>query len=124
MNDSDFSVPDDFPRSETPGMVAGAHPKLLLTKFQGRFYAPGCTPPEIHRRWTICEDLAQQFSQKSLETKAGKRAHMAEKDILDQYCLRAQKTGWGTDAEMRWVFRRAAAILGWPVPDSALVDAS
>lgn len=44
---------------------------------------------------------------------------MSEEEILDQYCVRVLKTGWGSDDEMKWVIRRAAAILGWPVPASA-----
>lgn len=45
---------------------------------------------------------------------------MSEEAILDQYCVRAMKTGWGSDDEMRWVIRRAATILNWPVPSSAV----
>jgi hypothetical protein len=77
-------VPADFPRPDHLGAVAGAQPKLLLTGYQGRFYAPGCTPPKVWQRWDICEDLAQQLYRKSLESKAGKRAHMSETAILEQ----------------------------------------
>jgi len=47
---------------------------------------------------------------------------MSEEAILDQYCVRAMTTGWGSDDEMRWVIRRAAAILSWPAPASAAQD--
>lgn len=122
MENEDFSIPDDFPRPVHSGAVGGFQDKLLLAKFDGKFYAPGCTPREIFERWDICEDLAQQFAQKSLESKAGKRADLMEVEILDQYCVRAMKMSWGSHAEMKWVFRRVAAILAWPVPPSALAE--
>jgi hypothetical protein len=115
----DYSVPDDFPRPKLHSSVAGYQAKLPLVASGGRFYLPGSTPRELHSRWDICEDMAQQFVVKSRECKSGKRAHMSEEEILDQYCVRVLKTGWGSDDEMKWVIRRAAAILGWPIPASA-----
>ncbi len=50
--------PADFPRHVHLGAVPGAQPKLLMTQYLGRFYVPGCTPPELLERWSICEDLA------------------------------------------------------------------
>jgi len=91
----------------------------LLTSFRGRFYSPGCAPPEIWERWDACEDLAQQLREKSLESKAGKRSHMSGPAILAQYLQRQLQTGWRSDAEMRWVIRRTAGLLQWPVPASA-----
>ncbi|RJG05350.1 hypothetical protein D3870_04335 [Noviherbaspirillum cavernae] len=94
-------------------------PKLLATKYNGRFYSPGCSPPELFERWDICEDLANQLATKSLESKAGKRAHMTEAQILDQYLPRLIETKWTSEPEARWVIRRTAEIIGWPVPASA-----
>lgn len=74
----------------------------------------------LWERWDYCESLAQQFCRKSLDNKAGKRAHMSEVAILDQYLARLLKTGWGSDAEIRWVIRRAADLAHWPTPDSVL----
>lgn len=119
MLSPNYSVPDDFPRPCIHSSVAGYQAKLPLVSFGGRFYLPGGTPRELYVRWDICEDLAQQFAVKSKECKMGKRRHMSEEAILDQYCLRVMKTRWGSDDEMKWVIRRAAAILGWPVPASA-----
>ena len=119
-NDSKFEeVPIDFPRPLHHGAVSGAHPKLLMTSYNGRFYLPGCTPPELYRRWDACEDLARQLAEKSLESKAGKRSHMSPIEILDQYLPRLIATKWHSEAEMRWVIRRAAAMLDWPVPHAA-----
>lgn len=112
-------VPVDFPSPMHHGAVAGAHPKLLMTSYQGRFYSPGCSPPELFQRWSTCEDLARQLAEKSLESKAGKRSHMSEVAILDQYLPRLIATRWTSELEARWVIRRVAAMLEWAVPDAA-----
>lgn len=112
-------VPADFPRPAHAGAIGGAQPKLLATEYKGQFYSPGCTPPELYARWDTCEDLARQLSAKSLESKAGKRAHMSEIDILDQYLPRLIAQKWTSEAEARWVLRRTAAMLRWPVPAAA-----
>ena len=119
----DYSkIPSDFPRPEVGGAVSGFQPKLLLTSYQGQFYAPGCTPPELYARWDRCEDLAQQMAAKALESKRGKRAGMSELDILDQYLPRLIATKWTSEAEARFIIRRAAQILGWPTPAAAQPD--
>jgi hypothetical protein len=112
-------VPADFPRPVHRGAVPGVQPKLLMTQYKGRFYVPGCTPPEIFERWDACEDLAKQLAAKSVESQAGKRRHMSEVEILDQYLPRLIATRWTTEEEARWIIRRAAALLGWPVPPAA-----
>ncbi len=112
-------VPADFPRPVHLGAVSGAQPKLLTAEYKGRFYGPGCTPPEIFARWDMCEDLARQMSAKSLESKAGKRSHMSELEILDQYLPRLIATRWTSEPEARWVIRRIAEMLDWPVPPAA-----
>lgn len=112
-------IPADFPRPVHLGAVPGAQPKLLVTKYQGRFYAPGCTPPELLERWNICGDIAQQLVVKSRESKEGKRSRMTEVQILDQYLPRLIETKWTAEAEARWVMRRVADLLHWPIPASA-----
>ena len=47
---------------------------------------------------------------------------MTEVEILEQYRVRSMSANWGSAAEMRWVSRRTAAILGWPVAPSAGLD--
>jgi hypothetical protein len=116
----DYSkVPADFPLPEFHGAVSGFQPKLLLVNYEGKFYTPGCTPPELYARWDRCEDLARQLAQKSLESKKSKRAHMSELEILDQYLPRLIATKWTSEAEARFIIRRAAQILGWPTPIAA-----
>jgi hypothetical protein len=113
-------VPLDFPRPVPVGAVAGVMPKSLLVDYGGKLYAPGCTPPELFERWDICEDLAQQLSSKSIEAKTGARAYMAEADILAEFLEQLLETDWGSNAEMKWVICRTAALLRWPAPDAAL----
>lgn len=118
--EDDFArVPADFPRPAHHGAVPGVQPKLLMTQYKGRFYSPGCTPPELWERWDVCEDLAKQLSEKSIESKAGKRSQMSEIEILDQYLPRLIATKWTSEQEARWVIRRVAVMLGWPVPQAA-----
>lgn len=116
----DFTqVPVDFPRYKISGAVSGCQPKLLLKQYKGRFYAVGCTPPELYRRWYRCEELAKQLAAKSLESKRGKRSHMSELGILEQYLPRLISTGWTSESEARFIIRRAAELLNWPAPLAA-----
>lgn len=124
MDDQEFNVPDDFPQSQTIGAVGGFQNKVLLVAQAGKFYSPGCTPAELYARWDVCEDLAQQFSRKCVETKSGKRAQMTEVEILEQYYFRSLKMNWGSPDEMKWVFRRTASLIGWPVPPCTLTARS
>lgn len=118
------NIPPDFPTGVVVASISGAHPKVVTVKFDGKYYAPGCSPSERYARWQICEDLAHQFVAKCRKTKVGKRADMAEVEILAQYLKRLLKMGWGTASEMKWVIRRAASLLCWPVPDLARENAS
>lgn len=114
------TVPADFPHPVHLGSLPGAQPKFLMTKYRGRFYSPGSSPPELFEAWRICEDLATQLAQKSLDSKNGKRADMSELAILEQYLTRLIETKWTTVPEARWTIRRVAALLGWPTPASSL----
>lgn len=120
QNDKSYAesadVPEDFPRPEVAGGVGGTQPKLLLVQHKGRFYAPGCTPPELYARWKHCEDLAHQLAAKAVESRKGKRSHMTEVQILEQYLPRLVATRWTSEAEARFIIRRVAQILGWPAP--------
>jgi hypothetical protein len=61
-------VPADFPIVAAHSSLAGAQPKLALVEFGGRYYQPGASPPEVLNRWEVCEDLARQLAERSLET--------------------------------------------------------
>jgi hypothetical protein len=112
----DYSlIPPDFPRVIHHGSVPGTQMKLLLVQFEGNYYTPGDTPPERFKRWENCEDIAQQFCPISLNSKAGKRSHMTEEAIIDQYLERIIPMGWMSLEEAYWTMRRTTQLLGWPV---------
>jgi hypothetical protein len=119
---NDFRVPDDFPRPKHLGAVPGAQTKFLAVEFDGRYYSPGCSPPELHERWQNCMHLVPQLVTSCIETKAGKRKGMAEVDILEQYLVRLVEAKWVSDDEARWVIREAAKLLYWPTPEAARGD--
>lgn len=119
---NDFQVPDDFPRPQHLGAVPGAQEKYLAVEYQGRYYSPGCTPPELHELWQHCMHLVPQFVSSCIETKAGKRKDMSEADILDQYLTRLIESGWVSADEARWVIRETAKLLGWPMSAAAHGD--
>lgn len=125
MNENDdveFSkVPADFPRPTALGALPGAQPKFLVTNYKGKFYPPGCTPPELYERWCICNKFVKEISSKALESRAGRHSHMNEVEILDHYLLRLVKTLWTSEAEARWIILRVAEKLSWPLPPSALI---
>lgn len=113
------AVPDDFPIPKIVGSVTGAQPKLLLTLKNGLYYNSGSTPTDITERWNYCEDLVRQLVRASKKSKAGKRAHMPEEEILDQYLERLITAGWTSVDEAKWIIRRCASSLGWSFPCSA-----
>lgn len=117
-----FAVPDSFPRPSPISTLPGAATKFVAEEFEGKFYPAGGTPPQLHAHWLFCEDLAQQFKGACLKTKAGKRAQMSEVEILDQYLVRLLETDWGTPAQMRWVIKRTATLLGWYAPPNCFSE--
>jgi hypothetical protein len=117
MTTNKLEVPDDFPHPEMASAIAGFQNKLALIEYDGKFYMPGGTPPERHHSWLQCEDRAALLAEKCLKNQSGKYAHLQRIDILDQYCVRMLATLEGfSPAEIRWIVKRTAAILGWPEP--------
>ncbi|MES2103921.1 MAG: hypothetical protein V4634_07865 [Pseudomonadota bacterium] len=113
-------VPVDFPSpAPDPASIGGFQAKLLMVEYQGQYYPQGASPHDRWVRWDACEDLVQQLKQKCIESKAGKRAHMAETEILGQYYDRLLATRWTSPAEARWIVRRIGHLLSWNVPASA-----
>lgn len=113
-----LAIPPDFPRPNSVAAIGGAGPKLLLSMEDGRYYSKDSTPSAMRERWLKCEDLAIQFAGASRKTKAEKRSHMSQQDILDQYFNRLIIAGWTSNDEAKWIIRRCADILGWPAPGS------
>lgn len=117
---NDYTIPDDFPRRpRNLGAVPGAQDKFLAVEYQGRYYPPGCTPPELHERWRYSMSLVEQFVPACIETKKGKRKDMPEVEILDQYLTRLIDAEWVSNAEASWVIRETAKLLDWPTPEAA-----
>jgi uncharacterized protein (DUF2252 family) len=54
-------LPVDFPRTSSQGAISGAQPKLLLRKV-GDTYQAGPTDDEVHERYLVCDDLAEQLA--------------------------------------------------------------
>jgi hypothetical protein len=108
-------VPLDFPRRDHLGALPGAQPKLLAVLCEGKFYTPGSTPPELRARWEFCADFADQLAVHAYISKAGKRSHMCEQDILQHYLDRLNLVEKITAAEARWIIFQVASILKWPV---------
>lgn len=113
----DQPVPADFPRPVYVGALPGTQPKFAAVLHDGKFYLPGCTPPEILERWLNCCNLTQQLVFKAHESKAGKRSHMSEQAILQDYLERLIKTGWTSEEEAKWVISKVASKLEWPTLD-------
>jgi hypothetical protein len=40
-------LPADFQSPVHLGALPGAQPKLLMVMYEGRYYSPGCRPPEV-----------------------------------------------------------------------------
>lgn len=113
-------VPTDYPYRLAYGAVSGCHPKLLLTSSSdGRFYSPGNAPDERWHDWHYSVTLASAMVDKCLESKAGKRSHLSEAEIIRQYYERAVAAGgrYGTEDQLKWTFTKVAKALAWPLPE-------
>ena len=114
-------VPADYPYQPVRGAVSGYQPKLLLTSSaNGKFYSRGNAPHERWHDWSYSIALASAMVQKCLDSRAGKRAHMTEEEIILQYYLRALKSNgrYGTEEQLKWTFTRVAIALAWPLPEA------
>lgn len=112
-------VPDDYPLYQVRGAVSGYQPKLLLRRSSdGKLHTPGNAPDERWHDWQYSLSLAAAMVGKCLESKAGKRAHMTEEEIILQYYRRALASGgrYGTEDQLRWTFTKVAKTLAWPLP--------
>lgn len=119
-------VPADYPYHPMHGAVSGYQPKLLLTSSaNGKFYSPGNAPHERWHDWKYSTSLVSAMTQKCLESKAGKRAHISEAEIILQYYQRAVKANgrYGTEEQLKWTFTKVARDLGWPLPEACQLTA-
>jgi len=116
-----MTVPEDFPREHRLASLADAHTAwaLRLGAATGK-HLDGRTEPEIEARYDVCADLLTQLVEKCRINRATKYAALTEPQILERLLGQLLATGWGSAAEMQWVIRRAAATLGWTVPENAV----
>ncbi|MEV4780123.1 hypothetical protein [Burkholderia sp. LMU1-1-1.1] len=109
-----MTIPDDFPRGAPVASLPGVQPKLAVIRdSQSGLYVEMRDSMESAAQYVICEDLAEQLSDKCRRNRASKYAHLSEREILEQLRNRLLKSGWGTTAEMEWTIRRTAEKLGW-----------
>jgi hypothetical protein len=120
-------VPDDYPYRSAKGAVSGYQPKLLLTSSpDGKYYSPGNAQHERWYDWHYSTTLAAAMVEKCLESKAGKRAHMSETEIISQYYERAvaARGRYGTEDQLKWTFTKVAEALAWPLPEACRLAVS
>lgn len=120
-------VPTHYPYRLAHGAVSGYQPKLLLTLgSDGKFYSPGNTPDERWHDWRYSITLVSAMVNKCLESKAGKRSHLSEIEIITQYYERARAAGgrYGTEDQLKWTFTKVAEALAWPLPQACHLTGS
>ncbi|MDN4056478.1 hypothetical protein QPK32_25805 [Massilia sp. YIM B02763] len=115
-----LEVPSDFPRPGLLGAIPGSQPKFIATQYKDKFYPPGCTPPEQYERWKSCEEIVQEFAYELKRDKADNLLLRSEIETLDKY-LKIFSSSWLSENEAKWVIRRIALLLSWPVPTSASI---
>lgn len=108
-------VPADFPISEAPSALSGAHPKMSLIEEDGKFYALGTSPSEVATAYDVCEDVVKQmipYCDRKLGSFNGDR-----KAILKAALQGLIHKNWCTVEQCGWIIREVAKRLGWPLLD-------
>jgi hypothetical protein len=75
-------------------------------------------PFERWLEWIYSELLVEHFAELCPKEKGGAHARLSEEDIIAQCYARTVSADmhYGTEKQLRWVFRRVANLLGWPCP--------
>lgn len=110
-------VPEDFLRLIKDEVLCGAKSPTRRVQYNDEYFVRGCSPPEIYRRWDRCEDLAYKYVLKAFRMKQRKCSNQSEAEILENIFARLCRGRHGTTDEMKWVMRRMAGLLKWPVPN-------
>jgi hypothetical protein len=115
-----MSIPADFPREPVIAGLSGAQPKLSVRVdvVSGK-YVNCPIEQDVQERYEVCADLVTQLVAKCHANRDSKYVHLSEAQILERLLAQLLTTDWGKAAEMRWVIRRAASDLGWPIPADA-----
>jgi hypothetical protein len=112
------AVPPSFPRPKLE--VTGLQPLFSTVAYNRTYYPPGCTPPEIYERWTTFEEIALALSRTVALDKRAKHSAAQRTKVLAVLLQRLLRADVGSIEEMRWVGRRAARLLGFEAPETAL----
>lgn len=112
-------IPIDFPRPVHMGALPGGQPKVLAVMYEGKFYIPGCTPPEMSERVNLCNDLISRILTRIKEIQDASPTDASRKEILSDYMTRLNSARWTSQSEARWIIRKVAVHLGWPAPSEA-----
>lgn len=105
---SAVQVPADFPSSRSYGAVAGAQPKLLVTKVGDEYVAPLGDESLTRQRYLMCEDLLQQLTAYR-ERKASENPDWPTETLSTKIdtAVRQKAPAWGlSPAEVSWLLRR------------------
>jgi hypothetical protein len=117
----DYSdIPHDFPQpvplKVSPHGPMGVH----ISMYERKCYNAGGSPPEIWELWQVCAELVEYFKKTCLDEKALHSPLLEPAEIIDFYFSSTlNDLGWGTEAEVKWIFRHVADELAWPVPEGA-----
>lgn len=104
-------IPLDFPRGSRPGAVAGAHPKILVRKIDGRLVT-GLTEEEIQARYELCVDLEAQL-RTYCERKQRENPDLDRIALLQKVRAGVRQKGWDlSEAELDWVMERLGLSTG------------
>jgi hypothetical protein len=117
----DYSdIPLDFPQP-VPLNVSPQGPKAVhISMYEGKCYNAGGSPPEVWELWQVCIELVEYFKKTCTEEKELHSPLLSEEEIIDFYFANTlDDLGWGTEAEVKWIFRHVAEELGWETPEGA-----
>jgi hypothetical protein len=107
-------IPMDFPFAGIGYALSGFQSKLNVVKFEGRFYEPGTTPPELLEAYEACEDMAQQMAPYCIKKLS--QLGMSHDDTLIAVWKGLLHKDWFSAQQTLWVIRRASQILEWGTP--------
>jgi len=115
-----MNIPADFPRDCGVASLADALTPLAVRRDATTgTQTDDASEAEVQVRYEICPDLVAQLVAKCQKNRETKYVALSEVQILERLLAQLLGTQWGSDAEMRWVIRRAAFELGWAIPESA-----
>ncbi|MDB5763928.1 MAG: hypothetical protein JWQ21_2923 [Herminiimonas sp.] len=106
----ELSIPADFPRSAALLTLPKWEDSRLYSLYQGKYYLLGGSPPEVWTAWQMCDELVQHFIQECLAAMVISPLLPFEEIVLAHF-EETLKRGWGTDAEIKWIFKHVALQL-------------